>query len=350
LKWNKIVLLTGYDRFFGQTRKPWVSMNVDRMLPILRQNGYEVEEYEFHQIANRQVEIRNAVVLYTFSQRANLRRYIQDVVRFLDEGSNLLLPSYDLLRCHENKGYQELFRPKVGLERPRGYYFSSKREIRSYDLRYPLVLKAIEGSNAKGVSLVHNDAELKQKIRSWEPGTGIWTRLGFFRRKYLRRKKYYAEYPDYNNRIDYSQYRDYITPETGFILQEYVSELDHDYRISVFGDRYYVVKRMTRENDFRASGAKRFIVDFQIDPEMLDFAKEVYSRFKTPWLSIDIAQKNGQFYIFEYQALHFGINAIVKNRGFYRSENGDWQFIPGIHPIEEEIADGLIKFLQRQEA
>ena len=38
MKKDHIVFLTGNDNFFGQSRRPWVSMNVDRMQEILQKN------------------------------------------------------------------------------------------------------------------------------------------------------------------------------------------------------------------------------------------------------------------------------------------------------------------------
>ena len=162
---KRIVILTGYDRFFGQTRKPWVGMNLDRFSLLLREAGYAVEEYEFHQLANRKTRIQDSVVLYSFSQRPQLRRYIRDIIWGLKDASNLLIPSLDLLQCHENKGFQELYKQRLGIDTLGGYYFSSSRELRNYDLNFPMVLKSVEGSNGKYVFLVHSDEELQRRIR-----------------------------------------------------------------------------------------------------------------------------------------------------------------------------------------
>ena len=349
MKWKKITLLTGYDRFFGQTRKPWVSMDVDRMLPVLHQNGYEVEECEFHDIVHRKSSIENAVIFYSFSQRTNLRKYITDIIAYLDNGSNLIVPSQDLLLCHENKGYQELYKKKKGIGGLSAHYLSSKRELDKYEISYPVVLKSVAGSNAKGVFLVSNREELESRIAAMGPGLGLLKHLDFFRRKYLRRKNV-AHYPDYNDRIDYYQYRDYITPEECFVLQEYIPDLSSDYRVIAMDDRFYVMQRLNRDNDFRASGAKRFVYEVEFESGMLDFAKIIFEKIHNPFLSMDIARWNDRYYLFEFQALHFGVSAIRNTPGFYRQTNGKWELIREKRPVEEEIADGLIKFLQRQEA
>ncbi len=31
----------------------------------------------------------------------------------LDDGSNFIIPSYEMLLCHEDKGFQELYKKKI---------------------------------------------------------------------------------------------------------------------------------------------------------------------------------------------------------------------------------------------
>jgi len=56
---EKIVIVTGYDKFFGQSRKPWVSINTDLFIDELKRRGYEVISYEFYLIANNLVKLKN---------------------------------------------------------------------------------------------------------------------------------------------------------------------------------------------------------------------------------------------------------------------------------------------------
>ncbi|UCE04868.1 MAG: hypothetical protein JSW07_14750, partial [bacterium] len=118
---NRIILLTGNNNFFGQTRKPWVSMNVEKLQGIIRDHGFEVERYSFHEIVNRTEIVKNSIIFYTFSQKENRREYIKDVIHYLGNSGNILIPSYDLLLCHENKGYQELYKKRINLTSLKSY-------------------------------------------------------------------------------------------------------------------------------------------------------------------------------------------------------------------------------------
>lgn len=342
------IILTGYDHFFGQTRKPWVSINTSLLLSELKQHGIVAREYSFHQISNHHVELKDSVVFYTFSQRANLRNYIRDVILDLHNSGNLVMPSYNLLCCHENKGYQEILKRSKGIANLPALYCSSKREIDSYQTEFPIVLKTLEGSNGKGVYLISSHAQLIKQIHSLEPKLSILSQLDLWRRKHLRMPKSFPGYELFDSQKDFSEYSDYIKPEIGFVLQKFVPDLQFDYRVIILGKHYYVTKRLTRKGDFRASGAKRFTFDFSASEQLLDYAADLYSRFDAPCLSIDVGETKGEFYLFEFQALHFGINAIVRGNGFYEKTAKGWTFTNAKPSFEKELANSLAVYLQEK--
>ncbi len=341
---KKLILLTGNKGFFGQWRKPWVSMDVEKLQTVLEQYGLRVERHSFHQIVNGKQTITNSLIFYSFSQKRNTRRYINDLLRHLDDGTNILIPPYDLLMCHENKGFQHLYMKKIGLENLWTHYFSSKDELDRYDIPYPVVLKTVEGSNAKGVFLARDEKELLRLIERLTPQS-VLTRLDLVRRRYFRRKRRYKEFPDYSNITDYYLYRNYILNEINFILQEFIPDLRFDYRVLVLFDRYYVTKRHVPKGDFRASGAKRHDFDFDLDPALLDYARDVYEKFDTPFLSMDIGPAGHRYHLFEFQALHFGVYWFMKSRGYYTRQGHGWAFVKSSPDIETGIATALAKYI-----
>ena len=187
---RKIYILTGNKNFFGQTRKPWVSMNVDKIINVIENNDFPIEKYTFHEIVNEKKTIENGIVFYTFSQKLNSRNYIKDVVRFLDSNNNILIPCYDLLLCHENKGYQELFKKRINLDSLKSFYFSNINELSDYEINFPIVLKSVDTSNGKFVFKINNEEELKRRIQQLVR-QNILTKIDLVRRKYFRKKKSY---------------------------------------------------------------------------------------------------------------------------------------------------------------
>ena len=310
--------------------------------------GFVVTEMPFSQVMNHPDSFTDTLVFYTFSQRDNLRHYIKDIIHHLVRQGARVIPSESLLHCHENKGYQELLKRELGITDLPAWYLSSKRELAKLDIQYPVVLKTLEGSNGRGVFLIRSKPELLTQVAALEPRLSLLTKLDLVRRRYFRQSRHFQEYPDFSPKQDYFQYKDYITPEIPFVIQHFVPHLQYDYRVIVLGERFYVTKRLTRQGDFRASGAKRFTFDFQASDRLLQYALDLYKRFNTPFLSLDIGEADDRYYLFEFQASHFGINAIKKGKGFYVHEEGHWTFHKADTVFEEALASGLLHYLKEE--
>jgi len=352
---KELVVITGYDRFIGQTRKPWIGIRTEDFIKRLEALDYKVHEYSFSDFVNRIGLSSDIPVFYSFSQRDNLRQFIKDQITHLALLGYQLFPALELLLCHENKGYQVLVAEKYGLKTPKTWYISSKREIdclgssqsgmKDSQISYPIVLKTITGSNGRGVFLLNTKLELIRKIKSLEPSLSIFQKADLLRRRYLRKNKKFPFYPDLDATNDYLYYKDYITPEQPFVLQEFIPGLKCDYRVIILGDKYYAAKRLTKEGDFRASGAKRFVLEKDLPSGLLDHAFKVKQKLKSPFLSLDIGVANDDFYLFEFQALHFGINAIVRAEGYHYLDGDKWLFKKARIPFENLLADALVDWL-----
>lgn len=341
---QELVILTENHHFFGQTRKPWVSLDIKKIAEILTKSGFNVTLYNFHEVVNEPVELKGKTIFYSFSQRENYREYIGDIIYSLSK-NNQIIPGYDLFKCHENKGYQELYKKQIGLNGLTAKYFTSMEEVKKSHIKLPAVLKKVKGSNGKGVYLIKNWEELQTVVSKFKDPFNIFTRIDLLRRKYLRKKKF-KEYPKHSDIEDFKGYRKYITREDNFIIQELVPGLDYDYRVLIAGSRYYVVKRLVKERDFRASGSKKFVSEKKPHPQLLNYAKQVYEKFNTPFLSIDLLFDGKQFYMIEFQSLHFGVNVVVKTNGYFSlNPNGEWSLNMEKPNLERLFAKTLAEYV-----
>ncbi len=341
----EILLVCAEKGFFGQERKPWVSMDIAMLERALAAHGLRVNSTDIASLAANAHLIQNKTIFYAFSQREHLRAYIKDVMLYLHK-QNSLIPDIDLLLCHENKGYAELYRQRLGIGSPKGFYLCSADSLPENDIHYPIVLKSISGTNAKGVRLCHSRKDLLIAIRSLSPSVRFFTRLDHWRRKHLRKGRSYEGYPAFEPLADADAWLRYMTPEANFLLQEFIPGLDSDYRVIAIGHRYYVMQRLVNKGDFRASGTKRFVFITEAATALLDYADDVFRRFHTPFLSMDIGHSKGSSHLFEFQALHFGTAAIVRSQGYFHRSSGAWQFVPSRSALEESLATGLAEYLQ----
>jgi len=342
----KLTLITGNNRFFGQTRKPWISIDVQELCAHLQSSGIEVVEHTLSEVLNSKAKIKDSIVFYTFSQKDNIRHCIIDAMRDLYQQNNILIPSLELLNCHENKGYQVLFSQRMGIADLWSGYYSSKQDLVCGDLIFPLVLKTLTGSNGRGVFLVKDYSSLLKTIKALEPPLSVGVQIDLLRRRMFRKNKVFAGYPHLRGREDTLLYTDYITPEIPFVLQEFVPKLTCDYRVLILGSRYYAIRRLNRDSDFRASGAKRFVFDEDLPLGLLDYAKSIYHKLNNPTLALDIGMSPRGFHLFEFQAQHTGISSIVNSSGYHQFEGSVWKYYKENISYEQGIADALATYLK----
>lgn len=79
----ELYLLTGYNGFYGQSRKPWVSLSTPTLIKELRGCGLTVHTADWHDLASGSFNPRDSNILYTFSQLTHIRAWLKDQLHFL---------------------------------------------------------------------------------------------------------------------------------------------------------------------------------------------------------------------------------------------------------------------------
>jgi hypothetical protein len=126
---KKIAILTRDGKFIEQTRKPWVSADLEKINRLLLEAGYEQVGYTYHEVFNNDIDLSGIPIFYTFSQKENLRHYIGDIIHYLYMKDYNLIPELPLLLCHEDKGYQEILKKKRGIKSLNSLFFSTMLQI-----------------------------------------------------------------------------------------------------------------------------------------------------------------------------------------------------------------------------
>jgi hypothetical protein len=132
-----------------------------------------------------------------------------------------------------------------------------------------------------------------------------------------------------------------------FIVQTFIPNLNGDYRVLVYGEKFYVVYRENRDNDFTASGSGKLNFEADIPNGLLDFAKLIYTKFITPYMSLDIGHLNGKFFLFEFQCLCLGQYTLEKSKFYYRQSSGSWEKVYETPNLEREITVSVIRHVER---
>lgn len=270
------------------------------------------------------------IIIYTSSDEPSIRTYLRDTLFFIAKKC-VLLPRYELLLAHENKGFQEVHKRELGIGNLEGFYHY---DLDAYDGEYPFVYKRPAGAGGSSVSLIR-DAKDKSRIRKQDFPVGFRRKVIICQRRYKLSASCFSMY----------QYR-----HKGFrthVCQVFINNLDCDYKVLVFDDRFFVLKRFVRNNDFKASGSGNF--DFTAEPpeKVLQFAANVFDRMDVPFISLDIALSSAGCHLIEYQALDFGVTTLTKSVFHFKRDDTKWKKIDGTSDLNENYGYALMKHIDR---
>lgn len=341
---KKIIILTDYKGNFGSKwdAVPYNSgFDKELLVKYFVEKNYQVEYAELSK-ANEINNIKGIPVLYTSSEDIGYRYkdFIEDIIYFLElKGANII-PSYKFLRANNNKVFMELLRKKLGDQwgdKLKLWVFGTLEEMEKIinEFNFPIVVKTAAGAMSRGVSLASNKKEFLKKAKIIGRTVNFKQDLKDYLRAYLH--KGYIKESLYRNK---------------FIVQQFIPSLKSDYKVLIFGERYYIFERPVSKNDFRASGSgnANYIYGSNVScPNgIFDYAKHVFEQANVPHLSIDIAFDGKQFYLLEFQAVYFGTVGHVKSDGFYVNNEGIWEFQNQIIDIEKVYAESIDTFLKIQ--
>ncbi|WP_022964352.1 hypothetical protein [Halopseudomonas pelagia] len=324
---STIWILTLPNGFFGRAEKGWKSLDLLGIKSMLEEFGHEVKFGDICKALKYEIQ-ENEFVFYTSSDEPSIRAYIKDVIYLLAKRCTVV-PEYESLLAHENKGFQQLWRYENKIGGLSGDYFFDKDDLPQ---EYPYVYKSVTGAGSKDVYLVKNDADRK-KVSSKEFRVSSKRKII----KILQRFK-----------ISSSEYSEYLYRHKGFglgVWQEFISNLKCDYKVLVYGQKYYVLTRQVRKGDFRASGSGNF--DYaSVASEVLEYARRIFQSLNVPFASLDIAEQKGNCFLIEYQCTHFGPYTILNSDGYYERDSfASWHYVNEKPNLEHAIANSLNDFI-----
>lgn len=315
-----LYLLTDYKNIFGSRydAKPYRSgLDKEFLAKEFEKYNIHVRFIQFSEVDFSE-DWTNEIVLYTSSEdhEYHYKSFIEDIVYGLEQKGAIVIPGYAFLRANNNKVFMEIMR-KTFLQDECGndsLLFGTLEEAQSAlkmnKISFPTVLKTAGGACSKGVRKADSAIELQNQIRQMCATKDFTFDIRDTIRQF-RHKGYIRE----------SAYRH------KFITQSLIPRLQNDWKLLIFGNRIFCLKRQVRKSDFRASGSNN---DYKagseagMTPEMLDFAYEVFRKLNIPMLSLDYAQDGRRHYMIEFQAVYFGSGTFIMSKDYYCRENGTW--------------------------
>ena len=231
------------------------------------------------------------------------------------------------------------------------YVFYDKKEALDWAKNsvFPKVLKLRRGAGSGNVRLVHSRAYAERLIKKaftqgFSPYNS-WSNLKERIRKYKNGKTtLYNVIKGFIRLFHTTKYAKFMGRERGYIyFQDFIPDNNHDIRIIVIGDKAFGIKRMVRENDFRASGSgmiKYEKENFDINTIQLSF--KIALKLNSQCVAFDYVYKNGTPLISE---ISFGfIKEVYYPCVGYWDRNLNWH--EGTFDAQVWMVDDLIRSIQ----
>lgn len=337
---KKMLIIRDFQNWFWMTFPNWttpVSLNVEYISDYFEKLEFQVELTSYSQF-DFSKDFRGYVVLYNSSEDycGGSKDFMEDVlVHLLNQGA-VLLPEFRYFRAHHNKVMMEILRDEFKEEKLKTIHsqvWASLEQLKAASFtRYPIIIKRAGGAGGTGVFLAHDQKELHKYAEKLSRMTDM---LQFYQLSYknIKRKLKGRELLLIHN--------------SKFLTQNYIEGLDGDYKVLVFGTHYFVLHRLNRKDDFRASGSGAFTHDEDDKIEaILDFAKLCTQEIRAPWLSLDICHDGTACHLIEFQCITFGFKAMSLSEHHYVEKDGHWEIVEGRVIPEEEFCYGIQCFLE----
>lgn len=221
----------------------------------------------------------------------------------LEQSGIKVFPDFNTNWHFDDKLGQKYLFEKTGIEAAAAFVFYTKPDALEWieTATFPKVFKLRGGAGSSNVKLVSNKAvaislvnkafgsgfspyqsvdNLKERIRKYRKGKTTITDVlkGVVR---LAKPPAYAKVSG---------------KEIGYVyFQEFIPGNDHDIRVVVIGDKAYAIKRMVRENDFRASGGGVILYDkLLFDESLIQLSFDINDKLKSQCLALDFVFDNGK--------------------------------------------------------
>jgi len=350
---RKLLILTDEKSEFLVSKadlRNFTSMDVQRISDWFREKDYSVQVLKFSAL-DLNISYSDYYILYQTSEApgAFYKRYIEDLIYFLEKQGAVVMPCHEYLKAHHDKVFMELMRMKFkddSLKTIISTCYGSWVDALTYNKGFPAVIKHSSSSAGVGVFLAHNRKEFKKFVK--KAGRVILASsladLITTCFKNLIKKGIKLLYP---SRKDYIKY-DTSPVSSALVVQNFIPGLSGDYKVLYFGGKFYCMYRKNRRNDFRASGSGMFfeVPDDELEG-ILTFARKLTLEIDFPILGMDIGFDGKYYHLIEFQMIDIGTSALQRSKFWHEYNEGTWRKHEGISNLEEEFSRSFDSFINQ---
>lgn len=222
--------------------------------------------------------------------------FAKQLLYSLEQSGKIVFPDFNTGWHFDDKVGQKYLLESLNAPLVPSYVFYNKDEANEWinSTSFPKVFKLRGGAGSTNVKLINSKSEAKKFVkRAFRKGFSQFDRLGNLKeryRKYKEGKDSFVGLLKGIGRLFFTtQFAKMQKYEKGYVyFQDFIPNNDFDVRIIIVGDKAFGIKRIVRENDFRASGSGHIIYDKnQIDENCVSIAFNANEKIKSQSIAFD---------------------------------------------------------------
>lgn len=280
--------------------------------------------------------------------------FAKELLFSLEAAGKLVYPDSKTTWHFDDKLGQKYLLEALGLPLIPTFAFYSKKEALNFisTASFPIVFKLRGGAGSRNVKLIKNRNQAKKiiykafgkGIRQYNAWEGIKESIRKFRLGKTPLKEVAKAFAHivYPIQLEKSKGR-----EKGYVyFQKFLPECKFDIRVQIVNKKAWAMRRLVRDNDFRASGSDSLDYDLSKIPiEAVKLSFEIYKKLQVQTLAVDYLESEDKLWIPEI-SYAFGIAKGELDVGYWK-ENLSWH--PGkINPFGWMVDEIIENFNARK--
>lgn len=226
----------------------------------------------------------------------------------LEHAGIKVFPNFHTVWHFDDKVAQKYLLEAIDAPLVPSYVFYDKKEAINWANKttYPKVFKLKGGAGSQNVKLVSNKKRCKKIIKkAFRKGFSQYDSINGLKERYYKFKKnkdIKEVLKGFYRLFFHPQFARLSKREKGYVyFQEFIKNEGFDVRVVVVNGKAVSLKRMVRENDFRASGSGKLIFENdKIDINYIKKSFDLSEKLSTQSIAIDFIKSNkGKIYIVE---------------------------------------------------
>jgi len=273
--------------------------------------------------------------------------FAKQLLYSLEEAGKKVFPDWRTCWHFDDKVGQKYLLEAAGLPMVQSYVFYTKEEALTWieQTSFPKVFKLRGGAGSANVKLAHTANEARRFVnKAFGKGLSQFNRSGYFLERYNKWRNgndtFMGVMKGFARLFLPTEYAKMHSREKGYVyFQDFIPNNSYDIRVIVIDGKAFAIKRIVRENDFRASGSGKILyARSELREDCVRCSFELEEKLKTQCVAIDFVFKDGKPLIVEL-SYAFAVAPYDKCVGYWTK---DMQWHEGPFNPEAWIVDCLL--------